>query len=81
MKKLYSLILLTAICFSCIITTDCFALQEEPALSVNVQEDDRSFVLANYTLGELQKMPQTQLVYSSVNFYDAPSVVMAQGFS
>jgi hypothetical protein len=61
--------------------SDCFAAQPETALAIDVQLGETVTNIANYTPGELESMPQTQINYSSVTAYDAPSVVAARGIT
>lgn len=79
LQHLLPAIFLSAVLISFMSVADCFADQTEAALTVNIRIYDREFNVANYTLDELQQMPQLQSAYSSVTSADAPSVIAAQG--
>lgn len=80
-RSLCSLAVIIAVSVLIFNTADCFADQSETAIAVDIQINGTTTNIANYTSEELRTMPQSQIVYSSVNAYDAPSLVIAKGIT
>ena len=55
------------------------AMATENALTVQVRRGEETVATAYYTLSDLQAMPQTELMYSSLDGANAPVMFLAQG--
>ena len=75
--------LLAGIALTMILSSVAVSLAEQvpETLVVNIKVNGTTENIANYTLEELTEMPQTRLSYSSVNAYDAPSLIVAEGIT
>lgn len=62
-------------------TPVCLADTPDTTLTVDVTLNGITANIADYTLEDLDSMPQTRQVYSSVTAYDAPSMFEAEGIT